>query len=225
MSSRNEGTPWRQGHFLPAAAISRIEASAEERSATAAVVVSHDCDLAQAEEREPLVEIIFGEAVDSLNGSLTHAKNPRVLHLSATKGSIAKQVQLDAARKRLVEKATIAQFEPEWDFLFSPDELNILRKWLARRYRRAAFADEFNNRLQIANAARKLADRAKSYGSSIRSIYFDLDDGEDNERDGSTDLYQLGIVIVFDASDYVKNEKAAAEFSGKIEKIFRGSVF
>jgi len=45
------------------------------------VVISHDCDLAQAPDKEPKIEIIVGK---TCNGNHTHAKNSHTLHLPFT---------------------------------------------------------------------------------------------------------------------------------------------
>jgi integrase/recombinase XerD len=51
-----------------------------------AVVISHDCDLAQLPDAEPMVEVILGKRIDRLDGNYSYAKNTRRLHLSFTRG-------------------------------------------------------------------------------------------------------------------------------------------
>ena len=53
--------PWRQGHILPVDAMIALGiASSEQLNDSVAVVVSHDCDIAQSPDVDPDVEIILG---------------------------------------------------------------------------------------------------------------------------------------------------------------------
>jgi hypothetical protein len=76
--------PWRQGNILTADAVAslRLVPNADP-TLHAAVVVSHNCDLVQSPDIEPMVEVIVGRRVDRPDGNFTHSKNPRLLHISA----------------------------------------------------------------------------------------------------------------------------------------------
>jgi hypothetical protein len=84
MADWNRDTPWRQGHVLTNASSVALGVLREEDAAVAlAVVISHDCDLAQSPETEPAVEIIVARRVQAADGNFTHAKNSRRLHLKS----------------------------------------------------------------------------------------------------------------------------------------------
>src|SRR5260370_16876585 len=88
MGKWDRSTPWRQGAMLTegaTAALGLISDRTPEH--TAVVVVSHDCDLAQAAEHEPTVEAIVGRFIEKPDGNYMHSKNVRCLHLSITAGS------------------------------------------------------------------------------------------------------------------------------------------
>lgn len=87
MAEWNRDTPWRQGHLLGRDAIAALALDhTTEHEHPLVIVASHDCDLAQAPEREPVVEVLVGSAVASGQGNYTHAKTARKRnfeHLSA----------------------------------------------------------------------------------------------------------------------------------------------
>lgn len=76
-------TQWRQGLVVPSdSAVALQLFGTLEASTKRAVVISHDCDLAQESEIEPkVVEVIVGTRVAEANGNFTHAKTARRLHL------------------------------------------------------------------------------------------------------------------------------------------------
>ena len=81
MAAWDRDTPWRQGHVLTSessVALGLVPADHAESAFT--VVISHDCDLAQSPEAEPLVEVILAKRIGAPNGNFTHAKNSRRRH-------------------------------------------------------------------------------------------------------------------------------------------------
>jgi hypothetical protein len=78
-------TPWRQGHLLTIETIRRL-GLADSGADTCVVVISHDCDLANANlTAEPHVEVIVGKIVSKPNGSFAWGKSPRTLHVDASR--------------------------------------------------------------------------------------------------------------------------------------------
>lgn len=87
MAEWNRNTPWRQGHLLSQDAITTLGLRHAARSEqTVVIVASHDCDLAQAPEGEPKIEIVIGCLVTDKDGNCTHAKNARKLHVEFVGG-------------------------------------------------------------------------------------------------------------------------------------------
>lgn len=104
---------------------------------------------------------------------------------------------------------------------------NILQKWLAARYRRAAFPEAFEARLRSPQMSGKetFLDRIEGIleagGDHIRGLLFDLDEGEDVERVAPADTYQLGIVVLYNSW---RDEPAAAAVASnaaeELERLF-----
>ncbi len=216
-------TPWRQGHVLAVdATIALGIASSEQASDIVAVVVSHDCDIAQSAEVEPDVEIIVGRRLTAVDGNYSHAKNARLLHLTFSAGDERLAAELRSSGKRQISKSDLAPFSPLMSIQPDRNEQNILQRWLAARYRRAAFPDEFNARLDQTGVRDRLGKTLKKYGGSISAVYFDVDGGLDVARSGEDDTYAVGIYLLYStAADPNAAEQAANESADAIRKAFR----
>ncbi len=209
-------TPWRQGHVLPQDAVVQLGLVEAGRADSArAVVISHDCDLANANlNAEPDVEVLVGGVAAALNGNFAWGKSPRTLHLSVQKGPGAEILELVQTSKFLVPKTALAKYQPSAEHSMDQQALSTLRSWLATRYNRAAFADTFVNRLGAARADERLAQLLKSSGDLISFVFFKMEEGHTVERpDG--DPYIFDIVLVFppgeDAEASAERADALAE--------------
>jgi len=223
MTDADQQILWRQGDVLGSELIETLGLKHPEfPDDTVAIVVSHDCDLVNV-EKETEVELIIGRTIASL-GDASHAKVARRLHIefSTQGGKIA--VELAAPLKRSVSKTRLSGKSPNLDFRLDVRNRETLQRWLAARYRRTAFPDEFNKRLK------KLRDRVKKVlgpvGQHVRAVLIDLDDGATVEREGPDDLYELHVTLLYDSAHdepgaYSATEKAAK----KIEDIFEENFF
>jgi hypothetical protein len=223
MAEWDRNTPWRQGHLLTgdaAKTLGLIHSRLPE--GTAVVVVSHDCDLAQMPAVEASVEVVVGCFLDKTDGNLTYAKNARRLHLPFTKGSTKAHVELSATAKKFVTKAHLADCQPNDAIRLTPDEQSILQRWLAARYRRAAFPDEFDRRLEERGLRERLANILKSQGVHIAAIFFDVDEGEECKREAPDDTYSLTIYLLCSTRvDPEAAAKGAQAAKAAIEDSFR----
>ncbi len=191
-------TPWRQGHVLPPEALTHLDlAEAGQTEGVRAVVISHDCDLANDDlNAEPDVEVLVGRVAAVLNGNFAWGKSPRTLHLSVQKGAGTEVLELVQTNKRSVPKAELAKFVPSAEHAMDQKGLSTLRSWLGTRYNRAAFADTFVKRLGTAKADERLAQLLKSSGDLISYVFFKMEGGHTVERQDG-DPYIFGIVLVF----------------------------
>jgi hypothetical protein len=61
---------WSQGQILPPEAALAVQMIEAEKAATHfPIVISHDCDLAAAQEKEPHVEILIGRSIAKLGAA------------------------------------------------------------------------------------------------------------------------------------------------------------
>ena len=212
-------TPWRQGHILTPEAVA-------DNEPPIAVVISHDCDLAQDVAQEPAVEIIIGRVVPQLEGNFSFGKSARTLHLNVAIGSEVHAVELTSAAKSQVAKDDLGRFTPLNQPGMSPSGRRVLQRWLASRYRRCAFADEFESRLTRLKLREAIVKVLKKHGQPISAIYFDVDEGEEVSRSGPLDTYQLAIYLLYDTElDASAAEGVAKEAAAAITKIFQTTCF
>jgi hypothetical protein len=222
----NRNTPWRQGHLLGDDAINTLGLRhSETPDQTIVIVASHDCDLAQDPQSEPVVEVVVGCRVQK-NGNCTHAKNARTLHMDF-ESDAAFWAEFRATAKVPVDKLELNKFEPRPDVHLTADNRAIFQMWLASRYRRSAFPDEFERRLtKETKLAEKIANAVKPHGELISGVFFDVDEGEDVARDGADDTYTLDITILHTADpDFDAAEKAAQTAAQAIEKAFKDKLY
>lgn len=193
---------WRQGCVLSDAAMDALDLrDAAEPTACCAVVITHDCDLANDNmAAEPDVELIVGRVVTAPNGSFLWGKAPRTLHLPMRRKGEVVTVELVATRKVLLPKNALAAYQPNDDFALEPKALAVMRSWLSSRYLRAAFPDAFVERMRATKFDEKLAKTVEPYGDLISFIYFVLDDGAMSEH-VEGEPYRLNIVLVFAPGD------------------------
>lgn len=229
MADWTRDTPWRQGLWLSAESVQALGLlSGESAEELAVIVISHDCDLAQNPESEPVVEVIVGRVVAKANGTYTNTKNLRRLHLPCTAGTRQVTVELNATDKRLVAKRAsdvthgLAGHVPEPSVRLRPEELRILQMWLAARYRRAAFPDEFDRRLKDeTKLAERLGRLFKTTGFHISAVFFEVDGYQEVPHSGTDDPYELRIVVVYSTlHDPSAALQAANESAAQIEAEF-----
>ena len=197
MARWGRDTPWRQGHVLPDNGAKALGLLSEAAHTKIAIVVSHDCDLAQDPSVEPFVEVIVGRRIEAADGNFSYAKNARRLHLTFSGGSEHFTVELLARLKIAIKKGQLVEYEPVETTKLTVAEHTILQRWLAARYGRAAFPDEFDKRLEETGLRDRLGKILRSSGSSISAIYFDVDYGETVFRSGARDPYTLSIYLLY----------------------------
>lgn len=228
MAEWNRDTPWRQGHLLGNDAIEALglhHAIATEQ--TLVIVASHDCDLAQTREGEPVVEVVVGRLVMNKDGNCTHAKNARKLHIEFADAAVF-WGEFEATAKLSIEKRALNDYAPHPAAHLSPENRATFQMWLASRYRRSAFPDEFERRLNSKEFKlhEKIAKAVKPHGELIAGVFFDVDEGNEVTRDGPDDTYTLDITILHSAApDFELAEKGAENAAKVIEKAFKDKLF
>lgn len=228
MAEWNRDTSWRQGHLLGKDAIEALglhHMAALDQ--TLVIVASHDCDLAQAPEWEPVVEVVIGRLVADKDGNCTHAKNARKLHVEFG-GAAALWTEFEATAKAHIAKLALNEFTPCPNAQLSSENRATFQLWLASRYRRSAFPDEFERRLSAKEfkLQERIAKAVKPHGELIVGVFFDVDEGTEVTREGPDDTYALDITILHSADpDFEATERGAETAAKAIEKAFKDKLF
>ncbi|MCL6528283.1 MAG: hypothetical protein K6T57_15595 [Thermaceae bacterium] len=197
-------TPWRQGHLLPSEALSLLDASEE---GTFAVVISHDCDLANDDlEEEPNVEVILGKVGDpSKSGNLRWGKSPRRIHLEYTHpNGDTLLLEFNINQRRTVAKEDLCRYLPQ-AYGLEKAEREAFARWLASRYRRSAFPDAFNDVLRLSKLGKRLENKLdKPGGEATTAVLFDVEERSDAE-------FHLSVVLLYRDEDRYAEVQALAE--------------
>lgn len=217
---------WRQGQFLAEdAAVNFKLVAPENKGREILIVISHDCDISNRPEIEPNVEVIMGTRIDAVDGNCTHSKNPRRLHLLVKRGDTDVCLELWAKDKCLIPKQELFEFEPNNEFTLSGKESLTLQRWLAARYYRSAFPDEFDSRLKQTGLYKAIIKILKPLGHHIIAAFFDIDHEENVERDPN-DVYTLTIYLLYSTeNDPLDAERVTQEAAQSISKTFRKLCF
>lgn len=197
-------TPWRQGHLLPPEALPLLGVSDE---GTFAVVISHDCDLANDNlEEEPNVEVILGKVGDrSRSGNFRWGKSPRRIHLEyALPNGETLLLEFNINQRRTVAKRDLCRYEPQ-PYRLAETEREAFSRWLASRYRRSAFPDAFNDVLRHSKLGKKLESKLdKPGGEAVTAVLFDVE-----ERSGAE--FHLSVVLLYRDEDRYAEVQALAK--------------
>lgn len=210
-------TPWRQGSILPSACaveLGLIEKGETSRSVV--VAVSHDCDLANDLENEPLVEIIVASQIEKCDPNRTHGKNVRTLHLDINVPEGRRPFELIANRKKSIAKRELAQFNPDQTYSLGEKDLITLQSWLAARYKRATIPDDLQS---LIKSIFEEVGKKNENPHAIRGIWIDFDPADEHLEPG--ERYELWVYVVYDTSDGDSKEvaqQAAKEIEEKSQK-------
>jgi hypothetical protein len=226
--SNVRNSSWRQGDIVSASDLCRLVESPRENDTTVGIVVSHDCDLAASAEKEPFVELISASVIKRL-GQDSNAKTARRLHIQYATDAEPACYQLSANQKFFVPKAKLFELTPAPNSRLYAEGRRILQRWLAARYDRSAFPENFESRLRQRPTAtgkslvESIALALDDAGQHVRALLFDVDRGEECERTEMSDSYRLGIVVLYvgNPEDDIACEKAQ-EVVAKLEKLFDG---
>jgi hypothetical protein len=232
MAEADRQLMWLQGDVLADEAAKLLGLQHPDKpDATFVVTISHDCDLTAAVDKEPLSEIIVGRRIDKMGGD-SFGKTARRLHIEYQTKSGPVFLELMAPSKQVVNKSELLTTTPRKDMWLDGYGLRILQRWLAARYSRAAFPEAFEDRLRAAvipgkrDFLKKIEHILSDGGDHIRALLFDLDGGIDIERKTPDDLYQLGIVVLYDSiRDELTAAAAATTAARSLESLFEAAFY
>jgi hypothetical protein len=187
---------WRQGDFVEPIDFAALEI--DWADSVRAIVISHSCDLAGVDETT--AELLVGEITEHQQYANGHSI--KWLDLRATSPDKQEIVRFNINSRKQIERSKLLPLAPSASKIFA-SELSILKLWLAQRYNRAEFPDEFNKRLEVcADFEKKWA---KKHSSALSGVYFDTSDQEITDQN---EPYELKIYLVY-ASENTDNESKA----------------
>lgn len=117
------------------------------------------------------MEFIGRRQLGSVDGNFTFAKSPRVWHVSDGSGG---GYELRISSRCRIARQQLAELDPSG--LIPDDQVRILRRWMANRYARATFADEFNRRCRPSQS--NISKRLRRDGQHLSGIYLLVEEAE-----------------------------------------------
>ena len=213
---------WRQFcALLPVDADRLAPATMSVRARDVVLVCSHDCDLVhESLDQEPAAELLIARAYepDEADGVYLHGRNPRLLQFRYPEDG-GQLFEIRPFERWLVKREELRDIAPREDWSLSADLRLILASWLARRFRRTALPDAFNDRLRSARS--KIRDALKKGSEQISGIYLGID--RDTELDADLD-YEATLTVLMKVEDFQVPErrKRAWEILNKISEAIRG---
>lgn len=215
-------TPWRQGFILTAESAKALGIEHPDTpDKTVVLVVSHDCDLAQLQDKEPVCEAIVGRVIAEARGDFANGKNVRLLHLPLSAGETKIVAEFQMGSKFTIDKNKLADHLPTEKVRPTPDELTILQLWLAARYYRSAFPNEFDRRLKAKKTHEKIGKTLKTKGNHLLAVFFNVDDGKEVDRNGPDDTYTLSIYLLYRSADEPAAYDEAKAAAQEIEEVIK----
>ena len=141
------------------------------------VIASQSCDLCcPSHEEEPNFEIIVARSLSAEfeDSNRSYGKHPRRLQFYLTRGGDGERLyEANINERYSIPRRLLAESNECADECLSDSQLSTFRRWLGRRYFRAALPTEFNERAKPAQS--HLTKKLKSAGKLITGIYLQLD--------------------------------------------------
>ena len=185
-------------------------------AADLAVIISQDCDILHSSLiQEPYVEVHFARAlpVENKDGRYTDGRNPRTLQFFSTVSGISQLYSINIHQKFRASRAILLEAElPRYQL--EDRFTDLIRRWTAKRYTRAALPDAFNERCKKARG--RLERVLTASGHLFPGIYLRLDPADELSA-GET---YRGIVRITAWPEVLADEKtetAAAQAAAEIE--------
>jgi len=141
---------WRQGDLITGQAAARIISSCcdgtdfLQANSAVLLVLSQDCDLVAEESREPYIEFLAGTCITTVDSMKLNGRNPRFIQVQTAEQNITFCIH---DRFRMKKNDFCKVCTPRSGKTLNDSDRRMVLKWVAKRYTRPAFPDEFNKRL------------------------------------------------------------------------------
>lgn len=217
LGKRLDEAEWRQGRVVQIADHGIFgERAPEILDGDRLIVISQSCDvIKQPDDAEPAIELIVGRSIDALQGNYTYNKNSRILHtaLQTTSGDFP--LSLLQNDKFVVDRVLLDGLTPDADVYLEREQINTMARWLASRYDRPAFPNEFNRRIDaVKRSDKKMRNAAKKISAVVSGLFVNiLPFRELDEREN----YSVNILALVPAGQDVDIE--SSEITGPVEAI------
>lgn len=179
------------------------------------ILISQDCDIVcPSYENEPYVELLVARAIprEQKDGRLSHGKNPRRLQFQTETAGGTRLYEVNIHEKSRVGREVLVGIAVPGEPRLDPSVIDVLTKWTAKRYTRAAFPTAFNERCRP--VANRIAKKLKARGDLLTGIFLRLDTLEELPPGQDYRVILRVTGRAEDLEDVENNEAAIALLSG-----------
>lgn len=122
-----------------------------------------------------MFEVVIGRRLsdDKDDGNLFYGKHPRKLQFRLTTQDGTRLYELRMLERISVPRVYLAETDDQPIGGLSSRNLELFRRWLGRRYYRAALPTEFNERCRPAQSF--LSEKLKKQGARITAVFLQVD--------------------------------------------------
>jgi len=175
------------------------------------IVASHSCDVVCERDDEPHVDVypvipLPGQA-DPLQLAV---RNARRLHLQLSVSGVELPCELIAASRFCLPRSLLAELSPDSSASLAELYLNHFVAWLASRFDRPAFPDEFNARLDPAK--KKIRKALNDAHRSLRAVLIDIEPFDESPQAEGTayEIWLLGLMRDHDHQNDTERDRVIA---------------
>jgi hypothetical protein len=181
------------------------------------ILISQDCDIVcPSYENEPFVELLVARAVtqEQRDGTLFHGKNPRRLQFQIESAGGPLLYEVNIHEKSRLDRRALVNVEAAGEPRPDTSVVDVLTKWTAKRYTRAAFPTNFNERCRPVMG--RINKKLKKGGDLLTGIFLRLNTLE--ELPAGED-YQVILRVTARSEDLddIENNDAAISLVTDIE--------
>jgi hypothetical protein len=202
------GHGWRQGSIAPPAVAQAVRNDEHVTIPEDALllIASHDCDVTNPSLAvEPDVEFLVARPVPRLDGNLTRGKNPRRLHMEIQTPDGPCPFEIAANGRIQTDRRRLLGHGPLEGHSLRPDDRQLVARWLAKRYDRAAFPGAFDARWKPAQ--KKIRRLFEHTGQFLDGVFLALPGEELPEHEPYRTVVR-GLVTIETESDPERRAQA-----------------
>lgn len=171
------------------------------------IVASHSCDIVSERDDEPYVDVYPVVSLPAgVDPQQLSVRNARRLHVHLTVGGAEIACEIFAPSRFSISRTRLTELAADAGASLSEFYLKHFVAWLAARFRRTAFPDEFNERLEPAK--KKIRKALNDAHRGLISLLIDLDPFDETPKTDGT-AYELSLLGLMTHADYETPETHA----------------
>jgi hypothetical protein len=178
---------WFQGAIVPRSEHRALGLSLQANQRV--VVTPYTCAIVRASDCDPIDLLVFTEC--DFNPGKANGKSLRELHVQITEDGQQHAYSATPGDRHTVRADQLTTLLPDETALLPADEISVLAYWLASRFSRNAFPDEFNNAWEPVKGKIRSCVGQLQWARMILVKFKDLGEGQ----------YESVFTVVVDAAD------------------------